>query len=94
MVKKFKSKPIIIEALQWKGNNFNEIYEFTEGQANLLNVHGEKLLVLLTLEGSMSASIGDFIIRGRVGEYYPCKYLPFCERYEEVKEVENEKDIR
>ena len=86
MVKKYKSKPVIIEAVQWKGNNFNEIYEFTEGQANLLNVHGEKVLVLLTLEGSMSASVGDFIIRGRVGEYYPCKYLPFCERYEELEE--------
>ena len=68
MVKKYKSKPVIIEAVQWKGNNFNEIYEFTEGQANLLNVNGEKVLVLLTLEGSMSASVGDFIIRGRVGE--------------------------
>ena len=75
MVKKYKSKPVIIECVQWKGNNFNEVYEFTEGQANLLNVHGEKVLVLLTLEGSMSASVGDFIIRGRVGEYYPCKYL-------------------
>lgn len=94
MVKKYRSKPIIIESVQWKGNNFNEIYEFTEGQANLLNVHGEKVLVLLTLEGSMSAEIGDFIIRGRVNEYYPCKYLPFCERYEEVKEVADEKNTR
>ena len=86
MVKKYKSRPIIIEAVKWDGNNFNEIYEFTEGQANLLNVHGEKVLVLLTLEGSMSASVGDFIIRGRVGEYYPGKYLQFCERYEELEE--------
>ena len=58
MIKKYKSKPIIIEAIQWKGNNFNEIYEFTEGQANLLNVQGAKVLVRLTLEGSMSASVG------------------------------------
>lgn len=94
MVKKYKSKPIVIEAIQWKSDNFNEIYEFTEGQANLLNVHGEKVLVLLTLEGSMSASVGDYIIRGRVGEYYPCKCLPFHERYEEVKEVADEKDTR
>ena len=94
MVKKYKSKPVIIEAIQWKGNNFNEIYEFTEGQANLLNVHREKVLVLLTLEGSMSASVGDFIIRGRVGEYYPCKYLPFCERYEYLEEKKKKKDIR
>ena len=94
MVKKYKSKPIIIKAVKWEGDNFNEIYEFTEGQANLLNVHGEKVLVLLTLEGSMSASVGDYIIRGRVNEYYPCKCLPFHERYEEVKEVADEKDIR
>ena len=37
-----------------------------------------------TLEGDMMASVGDFIIKGLIGEFYPCKPDVFHKKYEEV----------
>jgi hypothetical protein len=37
-----------------------------------------------TLEGSMKASPGDWIIKGVEGEMYPCKPSIFRQTYEEV----------
>ena len=42
------------------------------------------LLVIRTLEGDMRAEIGDYIIRGVKGEFYPCKPDIFAATYEEV----------
>jgi hypothetical protein len=43
-------------------------------------------LIIKTLEGDMKANIGDYIIKGVNGEYYPCKPDIFEKTYEEVKE--------
>ena len=43
-------------------------------------------LVIHTLEGDMEASIGDYIIKGVNGEFYPCKPNIFTKTYEEVTE--------
>ena len=40
---------------------------------------------LTTLEGVMTVSVGDWIIRGIKGEYYPCKDDIFTATYEEVQ---------
>ena len=45
-----------------------------------------KTLVIHTLEGDMEASIGDYIIKGVNGEFYPCKPDIFAKTYEEVTE--------
>jgi hypothetical protein len=37
-----------------------------------------------TLEGNMIASVGDWIIKGVKGEFYPCKPDIFESTYEEV----------
>ena len=47
---------------------------------------GETTLVIHTLEGDMEASIGDYIIKGVNGEFYPCKPDIFAKTYEEVTE--------
>ena len=39
-----------------------------------------------TLEGNMKANIGDYIIKGINGEFYPCKPDIFDKTYEEVTE--------
>lgn len=39
-----------------------------------------------TLEGDMKANIGDYIIKGVNGEFYPCKPDIFTKTYEEVTE--------
>lgn len=37
-----------------------------------------------TLEGTMVASVGDWIIKGTRGEFYPCKPGPFADTFEPV----------
>ncbi|MEH2949518.1 hypothetical protein [Sporofaciens sp. JLR.KK001] len=62
-VKKFRKKPVVIEAYQT-----------------------DKVMVIHTLEGDMTAQIGDWIITGLRGEQYPCKPDIFEKSYELVED--------
>lgn len=77
---KYRKKPVVIEAMQWDGENTNQIAKFCRGKA-ILQVF-EKCFHIYTLEGIMKASIGDYIIKGVKGEYYPCKPDIFEMTYE------------
>ena len=90
---KYRKKPVVIEAIEWTGENLSEIATFT-ARNNISNGHlfdmAEYLvkkegLKIYTLEGVMDASIGDFIIRGVSGEFYPCKPDIFKKTYERVE---------
>lgn len=76
---KFRTKPCEIEAVQWTGENLTEILRFANTQ-NIDITSG--VLIIKTLEGYMKASVGDYIIRGLRGEYYPCKPDIFHKKYE------------
>lgn len=83
---KFRKKPVVIEAMQWDGDNFLKINEW----ANQLDVAVERdilrrTLLIHTLEGKMTAVSGDWIVRGVKGEYYPCKPDIFAATYEAVE---------
>lgn len=78
-------KPIPVEAIQWTGNNFNEIYDFIIGQPIVVTTFNE--LVISTLEGDMKAPVGSWIIRGPLGEYYPCRQEVFKETYEAINNI-------
>ena len=55
------------------------------------NPEGRVVLEIQTLEGVMQASLGDWIIKGVQGEFYPCKPDIFEATYERVDcEVEND----
>ena len=82
MVKKYRKKPVIIEAIKWNGENLSEIDEFTRGKVK----NHESVLIIPTLEGDMYASLNDYIIKGINGEFYPCKPDIFAKTYEEVTE--------
>lgn len=81
--RKFKKKPIEIEALQFTGNNHTEIHDFTGGM--MIYKGSNAPLFIKTLEGAMRASPGDWIIKGIQGEFYPCKADIFDETYEMVQ---------
>lgn len=81
---KYRKKPVIIEAIQI-GTNLEEVRNFVGDKGEIyvedcatpifyVNIH--------TLEGTMTASRGDFIIRGVEGELYPCKEDIFYKTYE------------
>ena len=80
MIKHYRKKPVVIEAVVFDGNNYKECKNFIEENFdNTLNYPHIK-----TLEGVMTVSIGDFIIKGVNGEFYPCKPDIFEKTYEEV----------
>lgn len=80
MIKKYIKNPIPIEAVQWDGNNEEEVLAFIGETAQL---RGGSLYIK-TLEGDMLATIGSYIIKGVNGEFYPCREDIFEKTYEEI----------
>ncbi len=79
---RYRKKPVVIEAVQWFGDNANEITAFLGGAAWWTTIGP----VITTLEGDLHASVGDYIIKGVKGEFYPCKPDIFEATYERVNE--------
>ncbi len=79
---KFVKKPIEIEAVRYTGNNKKAIFDFIDGDVDV-NLDASDLAIH-TLEGDMSVSRGDWVIRGVQGEYYPCKPDIFEMTYDPV----------
>ena len=71
MSKVFKAtkKPVTIEAIQWTGENQEEVQSFIVDNGFVKGMYVD----IGTLEGLMVASEGDYIIKGVSGEFYPCK---------------------
>ena len=84
MIKQFRKKPVVIEAIQFDGTNKEEIHNFV-GDAIGQDVNSKDLFIT-TLEGIMIASVGDYVIKGVQGEFYPCKPDIFEQTYNEVQE--------
>lgn len=78
---RFRKKPIEIEAVQWTGDNLDEIARFIGYTPSLWG----DWIAIKTLECVIFAEPGDFIIRGIKGEYYPCKPDIFEATYEVVE---------
>ncbi|HEX3018612.1 MAG TPA: hypothetical protein VHP31_12280 [Caproicibacter sp.] len=84
---KYRKKPVEIEAMQFTNENKDRVYHWaSEQQMNIYPAFDgvKPVLRIPTLEGEMTASIGDFIIRGVNGEFYPCKPDIFEKTYELV----------
>lgn len=77
---KYRKKPVVIDAIQFDGRNVLELIWFA-GEEVIIDV-GD--LFIRTLEGNMKISVGDYIIKGVHGEFYPCKPDIFLETYEKV----------
>lgn len=96
---KYVKKPVVVEAVKYNGNNIEEVKEFMKEQLDKLhfesmdasNLEEGKLsmvdfLAIQTLEGVMTVSDGDYIIKGVNGEFYPCKPDIFKKKYEPYNE--------
>ena len=86
----YRKKPVVIEAVKWTGENVSQICKFAETVVSNLIVDGE--LYITTLEGCLHASVGDYIIKGVQGEFYPCKPDIFEQTYERIDEEYAEND--
>lgn len=82
---KFRKKPVEIEAIQYVpgGQSLVESWMVGHGARNQFGVAFDNV-VIHTLEGTMTANPGDWIIRGVKGEFYPCKPDIFATTYDEV----------
>lgn len=96
-VKKYRKLPVVIEAVQWTGDNDIDIINFAGIGLRFskppvvmkynIDPPNEAFNVKIpTLEGDMIAIKGDYIIKGVNGEFYPCKPDIFAKTYEEVGE--------
>lgn len=93
---KFRKKPVVIEALRWDGSRASKEYieeVFCDLETNSVELpmgdiwDGKEYLswTIYTLEGLITASPSDWIIKGVKGEYYPCKPDIFEMTYERVE---------
>ena len=85
---KYRKKPVVIEAVQWTGTNEKEIFQFLDAKeiTNSVGLTFTGEIEIETLEGKMTGSLNDWIIRGVKGELYPCKPDIFEATYEAVGE--------
>ena len=82
-MKKYRKKPVVVSAIQYTGENLEACLQFANGNIDYVTERG---ITIETLEGAMVARVGDYIIRGVNGEYYPCKPDVFEKTYEEVSD--------
>ena len=87
---KYKTKPTVIEAFKI-GRDAEPDWLFTSGQKVTKEIipycdtpeeFCKAQYYIETLEGTMKADFGDFIIKGLIGEIYPCKPEAFEKKYE------------
>jgi hypothetical protein len=85
----YRKKPVVIDAQCWLGTAetavsiVNWILD-SGGEAYYVvdPIAARPYIAIETLEGVMRASVGDWIIRGVQGEFYPCKPDVFEATYE------------
>lgn len=88
----YRKKPIVIEAFKWTGGPDQTedpdwiVQAIKSGGVRFEQV-GTPLVGMLidTLDGTMRADIGDYVIRGITGEIYPCKPAIFEASYDPVE---------
>ncbi len=88
---KYRKKPVVIEAFNWTGDQYqteDPEWACEAIRSGILSFQNEGTpevtLQITTLEGTMTAMRGDWIIKGVKGEFYPCKPDIFEATYEEV----------
>ncbi|MCR3759163.1 hypothetical protein KYB31_09190 [Clostridium felsineum] len=84
---KYRKKPVEIEAIQFIIRDFKNIHKTINFFGRSYEIKGElydRYVEILTLEGTMRADHGDYIIKGINGEVYPCKPDIFLKTYEKV----------
>ena len=102
MAELFRKRPVVIEAMQVTANTaelatLEEWFIEHDAPAEILTawdntsptMHVE--VTIETLEGDMTASLGDWIIRGVAGEFYPVKSDIFAATYEPATPKEDDR---
>lgn len=84
----YRKKPVVIEARQFTSHGpwtAGELAAWCGGRYypdEPLGVRGKQCIEIDTLEGTHQAVLGDWIIKGVQGEFYPIKQDIFEQTYE------------
>jgi hypothetical protein len=82
---KFLKKPVIIEAEQFTDETKDRVFNWITCTCQpSRDSEGDPILIIQTLEGDMTANLGDWVIKGVKGEFYPCKPDIFEATYDKV----------
>lgn len=96
MVKKYRKKPVVIEAFEYAEENLTTIKALKKFVGKDLIIRSSVTawkkgiapmpfeLIIRTLGGDHKITVGDFIIKGVAGEFYPCRPDIFHATYEGV----------
>lgn len=82
-MKKYRKKPVVIEAVQLTKANLSDVSLLVKDSEVSFCPYE---LRIPTLEGTMIGGVGDWVIKGIEGEFYPCKNSVFVNSYEEVSD--------
>ena len=90
IIKQYRKKPVIIEAIKFDGTPGSavevfEAFDIPGGKFVPFAGYQTGVLTIPTMEGVMTTSAGDWIIKGVKGEFYPCKPDIFEATYELVE---------
>ena len=91
---KYRKKPVVIEAVKFDGTDESVKWLLSQLKSGEIGRACNKLYIK-TLEGVMEAKVGDYVIKGVNGEFYPCKPDIFEKTYEKIEDDDllNEKPI-
>lgn len=85
---KYRKKPVEIEAMQLTESNACDVLTFCNSCGDIVASNENGTISIKTLEGTMTANIGDYVIKGVAGEFYPCKPDIFEATYDIVEEAQ------
>lgn len=80
-----RKRPIEVQAMLYDGTNGEAVCAWVNTRPDLVAAHalaGKYALIIPTLEGPMTALVGDYIVCGIKGEFYPVKPDVFERSYE------------
>lgn len=90
-IRRFRKKPVVVEAVQWTGRNLEELKAFTNNQFDTVAPEEAADDPQITAEvwdflhaSWVGVKTGDWVIKGVKGEFYPCDNEGFRETYDEV----------
>ena len=82
---RYRKRPVEIEAIQWTGDNTKQVMSWADNYFGL-DVDGTGGWIWNESQKSNNhVNVGDYIIRGTSGEYYPCEPTIFAATYEPVE---------
>jgi hypothetical protein len=81
-----RKKPVEVEAMFFNEKKAKEVSDWCNGLLICRGENTEPFIQIMTLEGMMTARLGDYIIKGVHGEFYPCAPAIFEKTYEVISE--------